>query len=264
MLSVLQRIVAQRFHDVHAERRAIREQTLQAMLDERGAHRGFATALRSTTPAIVAEVKHASPSAGEIDRERGAAEIASAYEQGGAAAVSVVVEPRCFAGRHADLASVRAAVRLPVLCKDFVIDEFQLWKAAAFGADAVLLIAAILDDKRLAQFVALAAALSLEAVVEVHTPQELQRAIAVGAHVVGINNRALATMAVDVGVASRLARLAPKGCVTLAESGYARPSQLRAAMDAGINAFLIGEALMRAPDPAAAVRMMREVHAWSE
>jgi indole-3-glycerol phosphate synthase len=264
MLTVLQAIVAQRIRDVRAERRAVPEQTLHAMLDDRGPHRSFADALRGARPAIVAEVKRASPSAGPIDHERSAAEIASAYEQGGAIAVSVVVEPQRFGGRYADLASVRATVELPVLCKDFVIDDFQLWKAAAFGADAVLLIAAVLDDGRLREFLSLAHALSLEAVVEVHTPGELQQAIAAGAQIVGINNRDLATLAVDVRVALRLAKLAPKGCITLAESGYQQPSQLCAAMDAGINAFLIGESLMREPDPAASLRAMREVRGWSE
>ena len=264
MLTVLQQIVAQRIRDVRAERRAVPDQTLQAMLDDRGPHRSFARALEGNPPAVVAEVKHASPSAGTIDRARSAAEVALAYQRGGAAAVSVVVEPRWFGGRYADLASVRASVSLPVLCKDFIIDDFLLWKAAAFGADAVLLIAAVLDDGRLREFIALSRSLSLEPVIEVHTVQETERAIAAGAKVIGINNRDLASLTVDTEVALRLAKLVPKECIALAESGYAHPSQLGLAMEGGINAFLIGESLMRQPDPEASLRAMREVPVWSK
>lgn len=264
MLTVLQQIVAQRVRDVRAERRAVPDQTLQAMLDDRGPHRDFAPALQGQPPAIVAEIKHASPSAGSIDHERSASQIATAYERGGAAAVSVVVEPRWFGGRYADIASVRANVSLPILCKDFVVDDFQVWKAAAFGADAVLLIAAVLGDRRLRECIALGQALSLEPVVEVHCAQELQRAIAAGAKIIGINNRDLSSFAVDTGVAVRLARHVPIDRVMLAESGYSRSSQLCVAMEAGINAFLIGESLMRQPRPEVSLREMREVHVWSK
>jgi indole-3-glycerol phosphate synthase len=262
-MTVLEQIVAQRTRDVRAERREVPAQTLQAMLAERGERRSLAAALLSEPPAIVAEIKRASPSAGRIDLVSSAARIAVAYERGGGVAVSVVVEPRWFAGRFADLGAVRASIRLPILCKDFVVDDFQLLKAAAFGADAILLIAAILDNKRLHHFVAQAQALGLDPVVEVHTVKDLERAIAAGAQIIGVNNRDLATLAVDVQVALHLKELVPPGRIVLAESGYSSPQELAGAMQVGIGAFLIGEPLMRSGDPAATLKALCKVHAWS-
>lgn len=263
-MSYLNAIVAQRRRDITAEKRFVPIETLQDMVAERSSVRNFKAALQSDAPVIIAEIKRASPSAGSIDAACDPAAVASAFERGGAAALSVLTEPRRFRGSFADLCHARAAVALPVLCKDFVIDDFQIWKAAAFGADAVLLIAAVLSDPQLRAFIHLADSLGLDAVVEVHTEEEAARAMRAGAGVIGINNRNLETFQVDTTVANHIRKGIPEDRLVIAESGYANPAQVRAAMESGIHAFLVGEALMRATDRNRAVRELREVHAWSE
>ena len=262
-MTYLDAIVAQRRRDVLSEKRFVPIETLQAMVSERTHHRSLERALHGRRPAIVAEIKRASPSAGTIARRCDPAQIASAFERGGAAALSVLTEPRSFLGSFADLVKARAAVPLPVLCKDFVIDDFQIWKAAAFGADAILLIAAVLEDERLHGFARLATSLGLEAVVEAHTEQEAARALAVGCRIVGANNRDLQNFQVDVETAPRIRASLPDDLLVIAESGYREAEQLDQAARAGIHAFLIGEHLMRAGDPAVALQELCEVHAWS-
>ncbi len=263
-MSYLDAIVAQRRRDIRSEKRFVPIETLQAMAGERSSMRGFAAALRSEPPAIVAEIKRASPSSGAIDERCNPATTAAAFVAGGAAALSVLTEPRNFRGSFADLQSARNAVTVPVLCKDFIVDDFQVWKAAAFGADAVLLIVAILGESRLRDFVRLSAALSLAAVVEVHTPQEATMAVNADARIIGINNRNLETFQVDLATAPRICAALPADRIVIAESGYSSAGQLHSAMSAGIHAFLVGEALMRSHDRGNAVRELREVHAWSE
>lgn len=263
-MSYLDAIVAQRKRDIVAEKRFVPLETLQEMVTRRSGARPFSAALRRDAPAIIAEIKRASPSAGSIAAPCDPAATASAFERGGAAAISVLTEPRYFRGCFADLCNARSAVRLPVLCKDFVVDDFQIWKAAAFGADAVLLIAAALSDARLRAFAYLADGLGMDAVVEVHTEQEVSRAVRAGAGIIGINNRDLETFAVDTSVANRLGKAISGDRIVIAESGYSSTAQIRTAMECGVRAFLVGETLMRAPDPSAAVRALREVHAWSE
>jgi indole-3-glycerol phosphate synthase len=263
-VSYLDAIVAQRRRDINAEKQFVPIEALQDMVAERSGVRSFKSALQRDPPVIIAEIKRASPSAGSIDTACDPAAVASAFERGGAAALSVVTEPRRFRGSFADLCNARAAVALPVLCKDFVIDDFQIWKAAAFGADAVLLIAAVLSDARLRAFAHLAEGLGLDAVVEVHTKQEAERAVRADAGIIGINNRDLETFEVDTAVANHISKGIPEDRLVIAESGYVSPPQLRAAMECGIHAFLVGESLMRASDRSQAVREFREVHAWSE
>ena len=263
-MSYLDAIVTQRRRDIIAEKRFVPIETLQDMVAERSGPRNFKAALRRDPPVIIAEIKRASPSAGSIDPACDPAAVASEFERGGAAALSVLTEPRQFHGSFADLCNARAAVALPVLCKDFVIDDFQIWKAAAFGADAVLLIAAVLSDARLRAFAYLADGLDLDAVVEVHTENEAARAVRAGAGIIGINNRDLETFDVDTAVASRLRKVIPEDRLVIAESGYSSSAQVSAALTSGIHAFLVGEALMRAHDRCRAVRELREVHAWSE
>jgi indole-3-glycerol phosphate synthase len=263
-VSYLNAIVAQRRRDIIAEKRFVPIEALQEMVAERSGVRSLKAALQRDAPVIVAEIKRASPSAGSIDAACDPAAVAAAFERGGAAALSVLTEPRRFHGSFADLCNARAAVGLPVLCKDFVIDDFQIWKAAAFGADAVLLIAAVLSDARLRAFAYLAECLGLDAVVEVHTEEEAARAVHVSAGIIGINNRNLETFEVDTAVARHIRKGIPEDRLVIAESGYASAPQVKAAMESGIHAFLVGEALMRAGDRSRAVREMREVHAWSE
>jgi indole-3-glycerol phosphate synthase len=207
---------------------------------------------------VVAELKRRSPSAGDIDPGLDAASRAAAYEAGGAAAVSILTESEHFGGSLADLSAARAAVGLPVLRKDFVLHPAQIWQARAHDADAVLLIAAVLDDRRLSELVETATGAGMAALVEVHTAEEAQRAGAIGASLVGVNNRDLATFRVDLSVAERLRAELPDGAVAVAESGVSSPEGAARMAAAGYDAVLVGEALVRAADPARLVRRLRE------
>lgn len=209
--------------------------------------------------AVIAEVKRRSPSAGEIRGDVDVVAQASRYEAGGAAAVSVLTDEPHFGGRLADLEAVRAAVSLPLLRKDFTLEAVQLWEARAAGASAILLIARILDDAELADLLALARSLGLAALVEVHTAPELERALSVGARLVGVNNRDLDRFATDLGVTERLAGAVPPECVLVGESGIRTRAAVARLARAGVDAVLVGEALMRGDDPAAAVRALASV-----
>jgi indole-3-glycerol phosphate synthase len=209
-------------------------------------------ALAGPGVAVIAEVKRASPSKGPIAPGLDATAQARAYQRGGAAAVSVLTEPTRFAGSLADLEAV-AATGLPALRKDFVVDRYQLWEARAAGAAAVLLIAAALDDHTLAALHEEAAAAGLDALVEVHDAEEAARAAAIGARIVGVNARNLRTFEVDPHAFARLRPSLPTGALAVAESGISTAEQVRAAAACGADAVLVGESLVRAADPAAAV-----------
>ena len=223
--------------------------------------RDFAAALRDartvSTPAIIAEFKRRSPSAGDIDPAADPAAAAAAYERGGAAALSVLTEPAMFGGSLDDLRAARAACLLPVLCKDFIVDAYQVWEAAAAGADAVLLIVAILDDNLLRGLFALASALQVTPLVEVHDVTEAVRAFALGARLIGVNNRDLRTFAVNVASVAAVTASLPPECFVVAESGYRSAADVAAGAQSGAGAVLVGEALMRAPDKESALRHLR-------
>ena len=200
-------------------------------------------------PRIIAEFKRQSPSKGVIRAGAEPATLARMYESGGAAAVSVLTEEDSFQGSLADLREVRAAVSLPVLRKDFVLDEYQVFETAAAGADALLLIVAILDDAVLRQLYALVGELGMDALVEVHTIQEMHRAVAIGAKLIGVNNRDLNTFAVSLETSIKLAR-EPRGeALLVSESGLDSLDQMDRLKEVGYDGFLIGETLMRAEDP---------------
>jgi indole-3-glycerol phosphate synthase len=205
-------------------------------------------------PRLVAEVKRRSPSRGDIRVDLDPAALAAAYAAGGAAAVSVLTEPRHFAGSPEDLLAVRAAVDLPVLRKDFVTTPYQVWEARAWGADAVLLIVAALDAAALRALLAEATAAGLDALVEVHTVAEAAAAAEAGATLVGVNARDLATLEVDPGRFAAVRDALPGGAVLVAESGIRGRADVEAAAAAGADAVLVGETLVRAADPARAVR----------
>jgi indole-3-glycerol phosphate synthase len=214
---------------------------------------------RASVPAVIAEVKRASPSAGAIDAGADTAALARAYETGGAAAISVLTEPRHFGGSLADLSMVRAAAGIPVLRKDFLIDPDQLVEARAAGADSVLLIAACLDDKLLDRMLTGARALGMEPLLETHSDEDVERALATDAEIVGINARDLETLEVDVPAALGRLGSIPPGRIAVLESGIASRADVTAAVAAGAWAILVGEALMRAADPAAAIAgLLRE------
>ncbi|MGQ0617820.1 MAG: indole-3-glycerol phosphate synthase TrpC [Acidimicrobiia bacterium] len=237
---------------------------LGALLDEARAvtepGRGFTRALADRPEgdlAVIAEVKRRSPSRGDIDATLEPADLARRYLAGGAAAVSVLTDGEFFGGSAHDLAAVRAAVTVPVLRKDFTVSAHDVCDARLMGADAVLLIVAGLDDAELADLQALAGELGLDALVEVHDEAELDRALTVGPAVVGVNQRDLVTFEVDRARAVRMAPQMPEGVVRVAESGIAGPDDARALSEAGYHSVLVGEALVRAADPAAAVAAMR-------
>ena len=204
-------------------------------------------------PRVIGEVKRRSPSRGDLRPDLDPAALAGAYAAGGAAAVSVLTEPRHFAGSPEDLRAVRAAVDLPVLRKDFVSTPYQVWESRAWGADAVLLIVAALDRAALAGLLGEAAAAGLDALVEVHTRAEVEAAAAAGATLIGVNARDLATLRVDPGRFAAVRTALPGRAILVAESGIRTPADVAAAAAAGADAVLVGETLVRARDPAAAV-----------
>ncbi len=223
--------------------------------------RDFVAALRQgkTKPALIAEVKKASPSKGVLREDFDPVAIALSYQQGGASCISVLTDEKFFQGSFDNLAKIRAAVDLPLLCKDFVIYPYQMYLARVQGADAVLLIAAILSDQDLQYFVKIANALKLAALIEVHTLAELDRVLALdGATLVGINNRNLADFSVDLQTTCQLLsargdQLQQRGMLVVSESGLHNPADLALVMSAGAEAVLIGESLVKQPDPKAEI-----------
>ena len=218
--------------------------------------RDFAGALKRAAPAIVAEIKKASPSKGVLAAGFDPVTIAQMYERGGAAALSVLTDGPNFQGSLDDLKAARASVGVPALRKDFTIGEFDLLEAAAAGADAILLIAAILDERQLRDYRELAAKYGMAALVEVHDEDELAIAAASGALIVGVNNRDLHTFEVSLDVSLRLADQMPDGVVRVAESGIHSAADVQRLKAAGYSAFLVGEHLMKSGDPAAAVKAL--------
>ncbi len=210
-------------------------------------------ALKGPDVAVIAEVKRASPSKGALAAIADPAALAVDYEAGGARVISVLTEPRRFGGSLEDLASVREAVRVPLLRKDFVVSSYQLWEARAHGADMALLIVAALVQNALVSLVERAVSIGLLPLVEVHTRDELDRAIDAGAQVIGVNARNLATLDVDRTTFARLAPLIPEGIIKIAESGVRGPHDLLAYAAAGADAVLVGESLVTGKDPRSAV-----------
>ncbi len=240
-----------------AVHRRKRERPLAELEREAGSQpegRPFAEALSRPGTSLIAEHKRRSPSAGTIREGTSCAEVVSAYERGGAAAVSVLTEEAHFGGSLADLREARAATELPLLRKDFTIDRYQLYEAKAAGADAVLLVVGAMTPDELAGLYREAHALDLDAIVEIHDEEELDRALDVDADVLGINNRNLEDFSVDIQRTFDLLADVPAGKVVVSESGIQRREQIDELEQVGVDAVLIGETLMRAPDPEAAVR----------
>lgn len=230
-----------------------RRRALEAGAAERAPAPSLEQALRRPDVAIIAEVKRRSPSAGEINAALSPAQRAAAYSAGGAAAISVLTEPRHFGGSADDLLAVRAAAPLPVLKKDFHIDPIQVIEARALGASAVLLIARAVDPATLTALAREAAAVGVEAFIEVRSEAELERALATGAAVIGVNSRDLETLALNFEVTERLVPLIPAARVAVAESGVHARSEVERAAQWGADAVLVGSALSAAPDPRLAV-----------
>jgi len=217
----------------------------------------FEGALRAQGLSFICEVKKASPSKGVITQDFDYLAIARDYEMAGAAAISVLTEPEFFLGSDVALKEISEQVSIPVLRKDFVVDDYQIFEARLLGAAAVLLIVALLDDAKLRKFINCAHDLGLSALVEVHDEEELTRALAAGARVIGVNNRDLRTFKVDLSTSLRLRELTPDSVLFVAESGIKARSDVRLLQDAGVDAVLIGETLMRATDKRHALAQLR-------
>jgi len=224
---------------------------------DRTDYRDFRGALIANPPAIIAEIKKASPSKGVLAGQFDPASIARTYSNGGAAALSVLTDRQFFQGSLGDLESARAAVTLPVLRKDFTLDEFHVIEAAARGADAILLIAALLEEKEMRRLRELAARYQMAALVEVHDASELETALDSGAAIIGVNNRNLHTFEVTLETSLQLAGKIPASVVKVSESGIHSQADVAKLAAGGFHAFLVGEHLMKSADPAASLRELR-------
>lgn len=251
---ILDEILAHKRREVAAEVARMPLAHLERAAAAAPAARAFAAALRAPGVSVIAEFKRRSPSGGALRPGASAgdvAEVAASYAANGAAALSVLVDQAYFGGSFADLTAARQASGLPTLCKEFILDRRQVLQARAAGADAVLLIVRALDQAALEALLEEAHGLGMDALVEAHAADEVRRALAAGARIVGVNNRDLDTLATDPTLAPRLRPLVPPEVVVVAESGISTPEQMARLRTAGIHAALVGEALLRAPDPGA-------------
>jgi len=258
-MTILEDIIAYKTREVAAAKADIPEAALERLARERAAPRRFRNPLeRAADPgfALIAEIKKASPSKGLIRADFYPAALAAAYADGGAACLSVLTDGPSFKGAPDHLKAAREAVSLPILRKDFMVDPYQVLEARAWGADCILIILAALDDARARALTAAAGVLGLDVLVEVHDEAEMDRATALGARLVGINNRDLKTFRTDLATTARLAPRAPDGALLVSESGIAANADLVRLKGCGVKAFLVGETLMRADDVASATRAL--------
>jgi indole-3-glycerol phosphate synthase len=260
MHDILKRILARKAEEVAERSARFPLSELQARTAGASPPRGFADAIASRIArgesAVIAEVKKASPSKGVIRADFEPAAIARSYEAGGAACLSVLTDVDFFQGSDAYLQQARAACTLPVLRKDFVVNAYQLHEARLLGADCVLLIVAALDDGQLSEYAFIADQLGMDVLVEVHDLEELERSLSIPARLLGINNRNLRTFEVSLDNTLALKDMVPNDRVLVTESGILAPTDVALMREAGVNAFLVGEALMRAPDPGSALRQL--------
>jgi indole-3-glycerol phosphate synthase len=251
---MIEQLIAGAREGVEARRRELPQADLEAQLSSRGEDRPFSEALVRPGLSLIAEFKRRSPSAGDISTAALVADQVGAYERGGAAALSVLTDEPHFGGSLEDLRQARAACSLPIIRKDFVVDAYQLYEAAVNGADAVLLIVRALGDEQLRSLYEQARSLDLDCLVEVHDREELERALEADAEVIGINNRDLDQGTIDLATTFELMPDVPAGKTVVAESGISGPAELQELERVGVDAVLIGSALMLAEDPEAKTR----------
>ncbi|RJP72788.1 MAG: indole-3-glycerol phosphate synthase TrpC [Candidatus Abyssobacteria bacterium SURF_17] len=251
---MLDDILAHKRREVSEARKRNPLTALQEQISVRE-HTAFSRAISAQgRVCLIAEIKKASPSRGVIRADFDPLALARDYAAAGASAISVLTDAKYFQGDPSHLQTAKLASRLPVLRKDFIIDEYQIWESAAIGADAILLIVAALSESQLRDCLALASRLALDALVEVHDREQLRTALAAGAHIIGINNRDLKTFTTDLAVTLRLAPEVPHGHIIVSESGIHTRDDVRRVAEAGVNAILVGEALMASPDIPAKIR----------
>jgi indole-3-glycerol phosphate synthase len=251
----LEKIVREKLKDLRERQMAVPLAELQAAARDRAAPLDLGAALKGGGPRLIAEVKRASPSRGILRTDLDPAGLARIYAENGAAAISVLTEASYFRGSRQDLEAVRKAVpHIPVLRKDFILAPYQVFESRAWGADAVLLICAILEEGALEELLGLAHELGMKALVEVHSGPELEKAIAAGARIIGINNRDLGTLKVDINMTGRLRPLVPPGRLVVSESGIKGREEIAKLRQWGVDAMLVGEALVTAPDVGAKMR----------
>jgi len=257
---ILDTILARKAEEVAARRAQVPLEALIARVEQAPPVRGFADALRASiaagNPAVIAEVKKASPSKGVIRADFRPADIAVSYEFGGASCLSVLTDVDFFQGSDAYLQQARDACTLPVLRKDFVIDAYQVVEARVLGADCILLIVAALDDTQLATLSELALSLGMDVLVEVHDIDELERALQVPAPMIGINNRNLRTFEVSLQTTLDMRQAVPRDRLLVTESGILGPADVTVMREAGVNSFLVGEAFMRVEEPGEGLRQL--------
>jgi indole-3-glycerol phosphate synthase len=257
-MNVLERIIAYKHEEVAARKQERAWDTIDAAIRQQTRPRGFAKALRDRTDGkgLIAEIKKASPSKGLIRADFDPPALAKAYEAGGAACLSVLTDAPSFQGHEDFLKAARAACALPVLRKDFMVDEWQVAESRSIGADAILIIMAAVDNALASDLHDAADAYGMDALVEVHDEAEMERALWLGAKLIGVNNRSLATFETDLGTTARLAKLLPVDALLVAESGIFTTDDMSELQSAGARAFLVGESLMRQDDVTAATRAL--------
>lgn len=259
--SILKKIVEKRKLRIEEAQKKRSEALLADMLSQRPLLRNFGAGLHQNAQkpaALIAEIKRRSPSKGDLNPDLDPASLAKAYEKGGAAALSVLTEPDFFGGSLEDMQAARAATLLPVLRKDFIFHPYQVLESAVMGADAILLIARILDRTLHKELTALASDLGLQVLHEIHGEEEISQTLDAGARFVGINNRDLATFETDIRLAPRMASLLPQGVIPVALSGIRGPEDIAVSRHLGVHSFLVGESLVRSPDPKKDLKAMVE------
>jgi indole-3-glycerol phosphate synthase len=251
---ILDQIVAAKRREIASLKKTTPLARLQEVINDLPPTRDFRQAINHRPCAVIAEVKRSSPSKGRIREQFDPVQIASIYQEHGAQAVSILTDEQFFEGKGDYLAAIKKAISLPLLRKDFIIDAYQIYETRVLGGDALLLIASILEQRQLLEYIQLAEQLGLAPLVEVHTKAELGKALAAGAEIIGINNRDLKTFSTDLKRTLELAPMIPKGTIVVTESGISSRKDIELLMGAGVHCFLIGEALMRAADIGAKLR----------
>ena len=251
---MLDKIVARKKGEVEQSKKSMPLSALKERIAQQEAPRDFALALKNAHTRLIAEVKRASPSRGVLCSDFHHVELAKKYAQGGAAAISVLTEVNYFEGSIDHLAAIRKEVRLPLLRKDFIFDPYQVYESRAYGADALLLIVAVLEQEQLEELLSLSHELGLRCLVETHNQKEAERAVKSQAQIIGINNRDLTTFAIDIDTTRQLLPLIPQGRIVVSESGISNRSDVEKLKGWGVNAVLVGEALVTADDVTAKIR----------